>query len=375
MDFSLSEEQRLLKDSVERFVADAYPFEKRRELAGSETGFGAENWARFAELGWLGLPFAEADGGFAGGGVDTMILMEAFGTGLVVEPYLSSVVLAGGLVARAGSEAQRGEILAPLIAGDLLLAFAYSEPQSRFDAADVITTAKAKDGGFVIDGRKSVVVHGGTADRMVVSARTAGGARDAAGISLFVVDPSAEGVEVRAYATVDGQRAAEVTLSGVRVGPDALLGEKDQAMAAIEATLDHAIAAVAAEAVGLMGVLHEDTLEYLKTRKQFGRPIGSFQVLQHRSVDMFMELEQARSMAALAAMRADDPDPAARRRDISAAKAQIGTSGRFVGQQAIQLHGGIGMTDELRISHYFKRLTAINMQFGDVDYHLDRMNA
>ncbi len=372
MDFDLTEEQRLLDETVRRVVKDAYDIPKRKRYMAEPGGFSRELWARYAELGLLGLPFAEAEGGFGGSAVETMIVMESFGRGLVVEPFLASVVLVGGLVALAGSAAQRQAILPQVAAGKLLLAFAHGERQARYTLSDVATTAKRDGGGFVLRGDKGVVLNGDSADLLAVSARTAGGGRERDGISLFLVDAKAKGVERRAYPTVDGLRSAEVALADVRVGADALLGTADAAYPVIEHAVDRAIAALCAEAVGIMEVLNAATLDYLKTRKQFGVPIGSFQALQHRMADMVIEHEQSKSMATLAALSADLADAAERRRVLSAAKVQIGKSGRFVGQQAIQLHGGIGMTDEYVAGHYFKRLTVMDQTFGDVDHHLDR---
>jgi pimeloyl-CoA dehydrogenase small subunit len=372
MDFDFTEEQRLLDETVRRLVKDEYDIPKRKGYIALPDGFSRPLWQRYAELGLLGLPFAEAEGGFGGSAVETMIVMESFGRGLAVEPYLASVVLGGGLVALAGSAAQKKAILPALAGGELLLAFAHGERQSRYTLSDVETTAKADGSGYRLSGEKGVVLHGDSADRLVVSARTGGASRERSGISLFLVDATAKGVSRRAYPTVDGLRAAEVTLDHVRIEGDALLGAKGDAYPVIEHAVDRAIAALAAEAVGIMETLNATTLDYLKTRKQFGVPIGSFQALQHRMADMVVELEQARSMATLAALSADLGDARERRRVISAAKVQIGRSGRFVGQQSIQLHGGIGMTEEYTVGHYFKRLTVIDQTFGDADHHLDR---
>jgi pimeloyl-CoA dehydrogenase small subunit len=372
MDFDLTEEQRLLDETVRRLVKDAYGFEKRKGYKGSPEGFSRKLWQSYAEIGLLGLPFAEEHDGFGGSAVESMIVMESFGRGLVLEPYLASVILGGGLVSALGSAAQQRAILPQLAAGQLILAFAHGERQSRYALADVETRAERDGGSYVLSGEKGVVLHGDCADRLIVSARTGGSSRDKQGISLFLVDRKAKGVGVRGYPTVDGLRAAEIALDRVRVGADALLGAPGEAYGAIEHAVDRAIAALAAEAVGIMEVLNTTTLEYLKTRKQFGVPIGSFQVLQHRMADMMLEHEQAKSMAILAALSADGADARERRRVISAAKVQIGKSGRFIGQQAIQLHGGIGMTDEYTAGHYFKRLTMIAQSFGDEDYHLDR---
>jgi pimeloyl-CoA dehydrogenase small subunit len=375
MDFKLSEEQRLLQESVGRFVETEYRLDQRRDYAKGAEGFSRDHWRKLAELGLLGLPIPEEYGGSGGSPVDVMVVMEQFGRGLVLEPYLASVILSGGLVRLGGSERQRRELLVPLAEGRLLLAFAHGERQARYTLSDVQTAARRDGGTFVLSGHKSVVLHGDSADKLIVSARTSGDARDQRGISLFVVDRGADGLSVRGSPTIDGLRSAEVTLDDVRVGPDALLGEPDNALPVIERGIDAAIAALCAEAVGAMAVLQETTLDYLKTRQQFGAPIGRNQALQHRLVDMQIALEQARSMACLAAMMADNPDGNARRRAVSAAKVQIGKSGRLIGQDAIQLHGGIAMTDEYKAGHYFKRLTMIGATFGDVDHHLGRFNA
>ncbi len=370
MDFDLTEEQRLLQESVGKLIADEYDFEKRKAYAKEPAGYSDARWAQYAELGLLGLPFPERLGGSGGTPVETMIVMEAFGRGLVLEPYLATVILAGGLLRLAGSPAQQQELIPAIAKGKLRLAFAHGERQSRYDLSDVETTARPAGGGYILNGQKGVVLHGNSADRLIVSARTAGAQRDAEGISLFLVDPRANGVSIQGYPTVDGLRAAEIGFRDVQLGADALIGGKDQGLSAIARVVDGATAAVCAEAVGGMAALHELTVEYLKTRKQFGVTIGSFQALQHRAVDMLVSLEQARSMAYLATMMADSDDTAERRRMISAAKVQIGRSARFVGQQAIQLHGGIGMTMEYKAGHYFKRISMIDTLFGDADHHL-----
>ena len=370
MDFDLTDEQRLLKDSVERLVADHYQFEQRKKYMAEPDGWSAAVWQQYAELGLLGLPFAEQYGGFGGGPVETMIVMEAFGGGLVLEPYFATVILGGGLVRRAGTSAQQRALLPQVMQGKMKLAFAHVERHSRYDLGDVATTARQSGGDWVLDGAKSVVLHGDCADRLLVTARISGERRDRKGIGLFLVDPSAPGVSRRGYPTQDGLRAAEVTLSGVHVAQDDALGDAGNALPAIEHVVDEAIAALCAEAVGTMQAMHETTLEYLKTRQQFGRPIGQFQVLQHRSVDMLVALEQARSMAMFAAVMAAEEDATERRRAIAAAKVQIGRSGKHVGQEAIQLHGGIGMTMEYKVGHYFKRMTMIDKLFGDADVHL-----
>lgn len=369
MDFRLSDEQKLLQDSVGRFIAGAYTMEKRRAAMKQKDGFSRDVWRTLADLGLLGLPLPEDDGGSGGSGADVMVVMEQFGRGLLVEPYLSSIVLCGGLLKQLAGAAQR-PLLARLAGGDLLMAFAQGERQARYALHDVETSARRSGSGFVLNGHKSVVLHGDSADKLIVSARTAGASRDAHGISLFLVDRTASGIQLRGTPTIDGLRSAEITLDNVELGADAVLGPLNGALSAIEQAVDGAIAAICAEAVGIMAALVEATLDYLKTRQQFGAPIGRNQALQHRMVDVQIAYEQARSMACLAAAMADSTDRAARRRAISAAKVQIGRSAKFVGQQAVQLHGGIAMTDEYKVGHYFKRLTMIVTQFGDVDHHL-----
>jgi pimeloyl-CoA dehydrogenase small subunit len=370
MDFDLTEEQRLLRDSVERLINDRYGFEQRRAYAAEPEGSSRAMWNSYAELGLLGLPFPEAAGGFGGGAVETAIVMEAFGRGLILEPYLATVVLGGGLVLRAGSAARQETILAEVAAGQTKLAFAHSERQARYTLSDVKTVATADGAAFRVSGEKSLVLHGASADRLIVSARVAGGQRDEHGIGLFLVDPGAGGVTIRGYPTQDGLRAAEISLHQVLAEP---LGTPEGGFPAIARVVDSAIAALCSEAVGAMAALHEMTVAYLKTRKQFGRAIGDFQVLQHRAVDMLTALEQARSMALYATMMAESDDAAERARAMSAAKVQIGRSAHLIGQEAIQLHGGIGMTMEYKAGHLFKRLTMIDKAFGDADYHLTRL--
>ena len=370
MDFDFTDEQRLLKDSVERLLADCYDFESRRGYGGQAEGWSPEIWAQYAELGLLGLPFAEEHGGFGGGPVETMIVMESFGRALALEPYLATIILGGGFLRHGGSAAQREEIIPQIAEGGLRLAFAHTERQSRYHLHDVATTAQRDGEAWVLEGAKGVVLHGDTADRFIVSARTAGGRRDRDGIGLFLVDATAPGIERRGYPTQDGQRAAEITFAGVRVGSEGVIGEPESALPLIERVVDEAIAALCAEAVGAMEAMHVATVDYLKTRKQFGVPIGSFQALQHRAADMFIALEQARSMAMFATMMSGAEDAAERRKAVAAAKVQIGRSGRFIGQSAVQLHGGVGMTMEFKVGHYFKRTTMIDTLFGDADYHL-----
>ncbi len=365
MDFDLSEDQRLLKESVDKLIQDQYQFQQRKGFMAEPAGYSSAMWSRFAEQGLLGLPFPETLGGFGGGPVETMIVMETFGRGLVVEPYFATVILAGGLLRRAADPALLGSLLPQVCAGKLKLAFAHVERHSRYDLFDVSTAAKKDGSAYVVDGAKSVVLHGDAADQILVSARLSGGRSDRDGIGLFLVDAKSPGVARRGYATQDGMRAAEVTLTGVRA---TLLN--DNALSLIEHAVDEAIAALCAEAVGVMQSMHDLTLEYLKTRKQFGRAIGSFQVLQHRSVDMLVALEGARSMAMFAAVMAAEEDAKERGRAISAAKVQIGRSGKHIGQEAVQLHGGIGMTMEYSVGHYFKRMTTIEQLYGDADGHL-----
>jgi pimeloyl-CoA dehydrogenase small subunit len=372
MDFSFSDEQTLLQDSVERYIQNDYAFDARQRIVKDEQGFSSRNWKMFAELGWLGVPFSEADGGFGGGAIESMIMMEQFGKGLVVEPFLPTVVLAGGALKLGGTAAQKQTYLAGIIDGSMHGALAYAEPQGRFNLADLVTTAVRQGDGYVLNGYKAVVLNGPAADVLVVSARTSGDQRDPQGVSLFLVPADARGVTRRDYPTVDALRASEITLDNVRVGADALLGEEGKGLPIIEQVVDEGILAIGSEAVGGMEVLYKDTVEYCKTREQFGQPIGKFQVLQHRMVDMFMEHEQSKSLMYMAAMRLEEGYGAEARKAISAFKVQVGKSGRFVGQNAVQLHGGMGMTEELRIGHYFKRLTTIDTLFGNVDFHLKR---
>jgi len=371
MDFSFSEEQELVRDSVVRFVRENYSFDKRHALALSDDGFSREHWNLFAELGWLALPFSEADGGLDGGVADTMIVMEELGKGLVLEPYLATVVLAGGVLRRAANTAQREAILPGVIGGETQLALAYAEGQGRYNLADVTTTAKADGDGYIINGNKAVVLNGPAANTLIVSARTSGDQRDRDGVTLFMVDADATGISRRNYPTQDGGRASDIEFTGLTVSADAVIGEVGGGLKVLEDSVDEAIVAIGAEAVGGMTALHAATVEYARTRVQFGVPIGKFQVLQHRMVEMFMECEQSKSLLYRAAMTMDN-NGADTARTVSALKVQIGKSGRFVGQQAVQVHGGMGMTDELNVGHYFKRLTMINTLFGNIDHHMRR---
>jgi pimeloyl-CoA dehydrogenase small subunit len=370
MDFDLSDEQRLVGDNVARLMKDKYGFESRKAHAAAPLGFSEEMWRHYAELGLLGAPFAEEDGGYGGGAVEIMLTQEAFGRTLALEPYFASVVLAGSALRHGATAGERGELIPEIASGELRLALAHAEPQSGWDPFDVKTTAKAEGEGFVLDGEKGLVINGDSAQKLVVLARVAGAQRDREGLGLFLADAGAPGVTRRGYPTQDGRRAAEISLARA---PAKALGEPGLAGPVIARVIEDAIAALCAEAVGAMAEAVEMTTEYLKTRKQFGVPIGSFQALQHRAADMVVALEQARSMMYLAAMSTEEPDAAARAREMSAAKAQIGRSARFIGQQATQLHGGIAMTYEYKLGHLFKRLTMIDMAYGDADYHLAKL--
>jgi pimeloyl-CoA dehydrogenase small subunit len=367
MDFELSEEQRLLKESVDRLMAERYDFASRRRHAASEGGWSSDLWAHYAELGLLGLGFDEEDGGFGGGAVETMLVMEAFGRTLALEPYFSAIVLCGALLRHAADASCRAGLVPQIAAGTLRLAFAHEEKQSRGNFADVEVTARQAGGTWRLDGGKTLVVHGDSADGLLVTARSSGARRDRDGIGLFHVDAAQPGITRTGYRTQDGQRAADVILDGAAAVP---LGDPGGALPAVEGAVDVATAALCAEAVGVMGAMHDLTLDYLKTRKQFGRALAEFQALQHRLVDMYVSLELARSMVLFATVMAEAEDATERRRAVAAAKVQIGRSGRHIGQEAIQLHGGIGMTMDYAVGHYFKRMTMIERSFGDTDQQL-----
>ena len=372
MDFSLNEVQSMLADTVEKFVTNDYDFDTRQKYAATDKGYSTDVWNTFAELGWTAVPFSEDDGGFDGGPIETMIVMQQFGKGLVVEPYLANVVLVGGILRRLASAEQKERWLQPLIGGELQAALAFVEPQSRYDITDVVTSAVADGDEWVLNGAKGVVLNGGNADLLLIPARTSGEQSDASGITLFGVAADADGVARNSYPTVDGHQAAEIELSDVRVNADAVLGEVGAGFEALRDVVDEGTLAVCAEAVGIMQVLTDKTIEYSKNRVQFGVPIGSFQALQHRMVDMLTECEQSYSLLVWAAMaNADGTDEA--KKAISAIKYQVGTAGKKVGQEAVQLHGGMGVTWELDVSHYFKRLTAIGQMFGNADWHLDKL--
>ena len=372
MDFALNDEQAMLDDSVEKFIGNDYDFETRQRYAASETGFSEATWQQFAELGWTAVPFSEADGGFGWGPIEVMLIMRQFGRGLVVEPYLANIILAGGVLRRTASAGQKEEWLAPVIGGEKQAAFAHVEPQSRYELADVGTTANADGDEYVLNGTKAVVLNGGSADFFIVSARLEGERQDRNGIGLFVVPADGAGVSRQSYATVDGLRAAELRLDGVQIPAGNCLCRDDSAIDVIEAVTNEATLAVCAEAVGIMQIMTQKTVEYSKSRVQFGVPIGSFQALQHRMVDMLTACEQSYSLLLWAAMLAAEGS-ADSARAVSAIKYQVGTAGKKVGQEAVQLHGGMGVTWELDIAHYFKRLTVIGQLFGNADYHLDRL--
>ena len=367
MNFELNDEQQQLADSVRKYLAGNYNFEQRKAIIGSASGHSDAAWSALTEMGLTAIALPEADGGFGGGAMDLMAAMEACGEALVVEPLLENIALGGRLLARAGNAAQRAAWLPGLVDGSAQLAFAYLEPGRRYELAPETTTARAQGNGWVLDGHKSVVTGAATATRLIVSARTD------AGTSLFLVDPKAAGVTLNPSRTVDGLRVADVSLANVALGADALLGTAGEAMAHIDEAVDFATALQCSDAIGAMRYANEATLEYTKTRKQFGTPIASFQVLQHRMVEMLICFEQARSMAILAASKVDNTsDATERRRAVSGAKIKIADAARQISQESVQLHGGMGMTEELKISHTFRRLTMIGQRFGDADHHLER---
>lgn len=371
MDFNFTEEQDMVRDGLSRMVREQYDSDTRNSVIGSESGWRPEIWSQLAELGIFGMPFSEEDGGFGGGAIDSMVVMEEFGKGLVVEPYVPTVVCAGGFLKHAGTAAQKEEHIGGIVAGTSLFAFAYAEPRGRFDYANLETTAKSDGSGYVLNGHKAVVVGAPWATHLIVSARTSGGQTDRDGISLFIVDKGASGVVCRDYSTIDGRRAAEVYLENVSVPAEALIGEKGGALPLIELVTDEAIAAQCAEACGAMKVAHTLTVDYSRQRKQFGVAIGSFQVLQHRMVDMYTEYEQSVSMTYLATLKLDAEEKE-RQLAVSAAKVRVGQAAHHIGQDAIQIHGGMGMTDEMAVGHYFKRLTIFDAEFGNVDHHMKR---
>ena len=370
MNFEHTEDRRMLADSLGRYLREQYAFETRDKIVKSATGWSPPHWQQIAELGTIGALFDEADGGYGGSGFDIAVVFEQFGRGLVVEPFLGTLI-AGRAIAAAGSDAQRAQ-LARIIEGGCIAALAHAEPDSRYEAARVATRAMRKGEGWAIDGVKAIVEHAEAAELLLVSARTSGGVDDEKGISLFLVPVSAAGVSLRGYPMIDGGRAAEVTLAGVAVDAGALLGNEGEGLAVLERALDAGLVALCAESVGAMDAAKEATLEYLRTRKQFGVPIGSFQALQHRMADVLLEIEQARSAVINAAAALDEPDRVKRERALSAPKVTIGRVGTLVAEESIQMHGGIGMTWELPLAHYAKRLVMIDHRLGDEDHHLER---
>ncbi|WP_426176292.1 acyl-CoA dehydrogenase family protein [Massilia sp. TWR1-2-2] len=371
MDFNFKEEQQQFADALKRWVAKDYSFDERARIIGSVAGVSDQAWATLVELGMTALPVPEQQGGFSGTAVDMFVVMQELGRGLVVEPYLATVIGAEFLKLAGGHDA----LLEQVAAGELKLACALGEVQSRHDLADIATTAGADAGGYVISGRKSVVVHGAQAGSVIVSARSSGAQRDTGGISLFVLPLATAGITVTGYRTLDGQRAADIVFDKVRAPAASLLGAAGAGWDILDAAADYGAGLLCAEALGAMEAIFAATLDYLKTRTQFGAPIGKFQALQHRMADMYIHLEQARSIALLAAVKLASGDAAERRRAVSAAKYRVGQAMKFVGQQSVQLHGGMGVTNELPAAHYFKRLTMIELTMGDSDHHMRRFMA
>lgn len=376
MDFSYSDEQQMLQDSVQKFVQNRYDFETRRKILESDKGYSEQYWRQFAGLGWLTVAFAEEDGGFGGRAVDLMVIMEELGKAVVVEPLINTTVLGGGMIGELGNAGQKQSVLEPVMRGELQLACAYAEAGSRYNLASVRTTARRDGEHYILDGKKIVVLNGPHADKLVVVARTDGEERDSSGVTALIVDAGAEGVSRNNYRLVDGQSASEIRFDSVCVPLANRLGEEGEALPALERAVDRASLAICSEALGALDSLLWKTVEYSRTRKQFGTAIGTFQALQHRMVDMFIECQMARSIVIRAAMRLDsqasDTD---KQKAVSAAKSRVGKAARRVGQEAVQLHGGIAMTDELDVGHLFKRVTAIEKQFGSTDHHLRRYAA
>lgn len=372
MDFSLNEVQMMLADSIEKFITNEYDFDARQKHSGSELGYSEEVWKTFAELGWTAVPFSEEDGGFDGGPIDMMVVMERLGRGLVVEPYLANVVLAGGILRRGGNSIQKSEWLSPLISGKLQATLAFAEPQARYDIANIATTAVRDGESFVINGSKGYVLNGGNAKLLIIPARTGGSQSDERGITLFGIAADTAGVSIQSYDTIDGQRAAEIQLTNVSLTAASVIGEVDGGFQTLQSTIADATFAVSAEAVGIMNVLTEKTIAYTKSRFQFGVPISSFQALQHRMVEMYVACEQSRAIMMWAAMAVTEGGETSAHA-VHSLKYQIGTAGTRVGEEAVQIYGGMGMTWEMDIAHYFKRLTAITLMFGNADWHLDRL--
>ncbi|MBC3916104.1 acyl-CoA dehydrogenase family protein [Undibacterium sp. CY18W] len=371
MDFNLTQEQKQFADALRRWVEKDYGFEQRKHVIESAEGVSAKAWADLAELGALALPVPEEQGGFDGSAIDMLVIMQELGRGIVIEPYFATV-MGAEFLKKSGKHA---DVLEQVATGEIKLANALSERQSRHDLFDIATTAVKTADGYVLNGSKTVVLHGAQADKLIVSARSSSAQRDTNGISLFIIDANAAGVSRRDYRTIDGYRAADIALNNVQVGQDALLSAVDTGWELLDAVADYGVTLLCAESIGIMEAITAATLEYLKTRQQFGVPIGKFQVLQHRMAEMFMEMEQARSMATLAAVKIASDNVEERRRTVSAAKARIGQAAKYIGQQAVQLHGGMGVTNELPVAHMFKRLTTIELSLGDTDHHLARFVA
>ncbi len=374
MDFSFTEEQTLLRNTVERFVQDKYDFETRAKIIKSDDGWRKDYWQQFAELGILAAPFDEDHGGLGGSAIDIMVMMEELGKGLVVEPFLPTVVLGGGFLRHGGTAAHKAEVIPAVIGGECVIAPAYAEPRGRFNLADLETTAKKDGEGYVLNGHKAVALGGPWADKFIITARTSGGQRDEQGVTVFLVDKNTDGLSTRDYPTVDGYRASEVMLDNVKVSADAIIGDVDNGLELVERVMDEGIAALCAEACGVMKQLVDKTIAYSRERKQFGVAIGSFQVLQHRMVDMYLNYEQSVSMTYMVNLKLGE-DATERKKAASAAKVQIGRAGKFIGQNAVQIHGGMGITEEMDVGHYFKRITMIDTQFGNVDHHMRRYAA
>mgnify|MGYP001157393231 FL=1 len=377
MNFQLSDEQAMLKDSVARYVKDQYNFDTRKKIISSEKGMSTESWAIFSDLGWLSIPFSEHYGGYGGGNEDIAVIMEELGKGIVVEPFVPTILLFGGLLSHCGPNDIAADLIPKIIEGHCLGAFAYLERQSRFEITDMKTTAIHSKKGWCINGSKSVVLNGSNATHIIVAARTSGGQYDLSGISLFMVDADTPGISILPYGMMDGHKAANINFDDVKIPADALLGNLDEGMGLVEKIMPQVLIGLCAEAIGIMAVLNEATIAYTKTRHQFGVPISSFQALQHRMVDTFMASEQARSMVyrALCAFGEGNlDDENERMRSLHAMKISVAKSSKLIGEEAIQIHGGMGMTDELNIGHYVKRLMTINLMFGDGDYHQRRFN-
>ena len=371
MDFTVSEEQSMLADSVAKFIDNNYDFESRQKAADSDLGYSAELWSTFAELGWTAVPFDEDDGGLGGGAIEMMLMMEQFGRGLLIEPFLANIVLAGGVLRRLANDAQKADYLAGIISGEKQAALAFAEPQARFDFGNIATSATADGDGYVINGNKNLVLNGGSAELLIVPARTSGEQNDQNGITFFIVPANKAGVEIKSYKTVDGHQAAEIAFNNVSVDGSSVIGDPGNGYSTLADVVDEATLAVCAEAVGIIRTLHDKTVDYVKNRVQFGVPIGSFQALQHRLVETLMECEQSKSLLLWSAM-VNSSGGADAKKSIHALKHQIGTAGVNVAKEAVQMHGGMGVTWELDVAHFFKRLTAINLLFGNADYHLDK---